>query len=124
MNCQIKIKSTGNDWENSHKGKGCLTQTENGFCVDYEYEGDTCHFAVEGNNAVQSRTGGINLQIHFLLNQQTQCTFSSSHGSGGFAVYTKKLVHTFQPQKATVELVYLSGSDKERVRLWLEAIPE
>jgi uncharacterized beta-barrel protein YwiB (DUF1934 family) len=120
MNCQIKIKSAGNDWENVHKGEAQFFQHENGFGVEYEYEGDTCKFVVDNHEAFQMRTGAIGVDIHFMLGRQTQCMFTTSHGTGGYSVYTKKLDYQLHERGALVDLVYLSGADKEKVTLHLE----
>jgi hypothetical protein len=121
MNCKIKISSSGNGWKDNRSCDGTYHLGEGMFSLEYTLDGDKCRFVCTPDEAFQTRSGSVTINISFLKGRQTECVLLSSQGTGGYRVYTKQLTYRAEENGAVAELVYLSGEDKEKIKLRIEA---
>lgn len=122
--CTVKIQSSGNGWKDTRKVEGTLSAEGNVFAIDYTLDGDDCRFVFSGTEAFQTRSGSLEIQMRFCEGRQTQCVLATMQGTGGYSLFTKKINTQLTDRGVTVELVYLSGTDKEKITLRLTATIE
>ena len=118
---EIKIKSEGNGWKSCVSAVGEVSFGKE-LCVKYSLDGDECEFITDGRTAVQRRRGVQNILITFICGRSTRCVLGRGDLTGSYAVYTKKLKLVRGEEGFSLLLEYLSGNEKEKIKLNFKAI--
>ena len=118
MNCEVIISSSATEKEEGLTlVKGTVTQTENGFEIAYNLDGDDCQIIYDGATLKQTRSGSTPMEISFAKNEQTACVLKCAGGAGEIPVYTYILRVAETPDVKRIEIVYDLGDMNIRLEI-------
>lgn len=120
---KVNINSCGGGWSDEKITEGVLTVADSGeISLAYALDGDSCNLTVKDGKVTQTRRGEQCVNVTFIKGLSTQCTVGSGGLSGSYEVFTRKLEYVSGKGGFRLSLEYLSGSDKELIRLTLTAV--
>lgn len=119
----INIVSCGRDWKDDITTEGDVHLTDDGLLtVCYTLDGDECTLTVDGGKVVQRRRGVQNVHIEFEEGKYTDCTFGNGGFTGAYKIFTDKIKLIRSKAGMRLSLDYLSGDDREPVKLKFTAL--
>ncbi|MBE7088999.1 MAG: DUF1934 domain-containing protein [Clostridiales bacterium] len=121
-NCKIIIKSQGDGWADNKRTKGTIFEKDGVYTLSYVLDGDDCRIKISPSKVIQTRQGELNITVEFIKNSKTQCQINSMGLAGGYSIFTKEIIFNCQRAGCSLTLNYLSGDDKEQIKLTLTAI--
>lgn len=119
MNCKV-IVSSGSGRGGAFSSQGKLQIEENGFCLNYKIEGDSCSLSYDGKTLMQKRSGNVCIEMSFVKGEQTECLIGEGGLSGSMPVFTNSLSVVSGKGGVKVKINYDCGG--ERVDLILTAV--
>lgn len=122
MQCKVIIRSAGGNWTDEVKSLGDFKKTEDGYEISYKIAEDSCIIKIDKNSVVQRRKGDTNVEISFCKGKKTECKISTGGFSGGYEVITESVVHSLKKGGFRLELKYINGLEREKIRLTLTAV--
>lgn len=121
MNCEVIISSSATEKEEGLTlVKGTLTESANGFEIDYNLDGDGCKITYDGKTLKQTRSGATPVEISFAKYGHTECVLKCAGGEGEIPVYTYILNVAEAPAYKRIEIVY--GLGDMNIRLEITAV--
>ena len=121
-NCKIIIKSQGDGWTDDKRILGTIDEKDGVYTLSYILDGDKCLLKIYPSKVEQKREGELNINVQFINQTKTQCQINSMGLVGGYSIFTKEIIFNCQKAGCSLTLIYLSGDDKEQIKLTLTAI--
>ena len=106
--CEVTIFSSA-DEGNKTVASGDLEENDNGFCVDYHLNGDSCKITYDGKRFTQTRAGNTQLSISFIERERTACVIECAGNTGYMPVFTRKLQVQSAPDGKLIKIAYILG---------------
>lgn len=95
--------------------------SENSARISYVLDGDDCTLELSPDRAEQTRRGGVNLRLSFSAGGKTACIIGDDSLRGGYEIFTERLDCMIKSKGFSAEIEYLSGDDKEKIKVKIRA---
>lgn len=122
QNVNVKIDSRGDGWSDLKTAEGRLVNDGKSIKLCYVLDGDECALVIRGGKITQTRRGNQFVDIAFVEGRTTSCTVGCCGFTGSFEVFTEKADCVFGEDGLRLDFDYLSGAEKERIKLTLTAV--
>ena len=119
--CRVTINSQSESFNDEKQTEGRFTSDGEGVRLSYKLDGDDCVLTADGKTITQTRTGANNIRLTFRKGERTQCILTSGGMSGSFEIFTDEIKFTEDKNGFKLFLKYLSGGDREKIKLTLTA---
>ncbi len=102
MNCKVNIDGGAGKFASF----GELSQTPQGFRLEYCIDGDDCRLWREGGKIFQTRRGSLNLTLEFEEGENTGGSLASEGLCGNLEIFTRNVALTERKNGINLKMEY------------------